>query len=133
MGKLIAGIVICAAASAAIAVAAPAWAVDTDGPKSPIQTQQVYLRETHQVTARAQLIYKLADTDPVAAAGAVEGRAEVVEHSQGLVVYEPASAPVSGKPAVADLKARPASPVHTTTTATVSWTPAPAAPAAHHF
>jgi hypothetical protein len=126
MGKLIAGTVICAA----VAVAPCAWAVGADTPQTlvpaPVQTQQVYLRETQQVTARAQLIYKLADNDPAAEGRAVEGRAEVVEHSQGLVVYEPAAAS-------ADLRPRPASPVHTTTTATVSWTPAPALPAPRNF
>lgn len=117
MRQLIAGIVVCAAASAAALAAA---ASDTP------QTQQVYLRETQQVTARAQLIYKLPDSDPAAVGRAVEGRAEVVERSQGLVVYEPAAAR-------ADLQARPASPVHTTTTATVSWTPARTLPTPHSF
>jgi hypothetical protein len=131
MGKLV--IVICAAAGAVIAVAAPAWAVGFDTLLQPGAPQQVYLRETQQVTARAQLIYKLADNDPAATAGAVEGRAELVEHSQGLVVYEPASASIAGKPALHDLQARPASPVHTTTTATVSWIPAAVLPTPRSF
>ncbi len=117
MGKLIAATVICAA----IAGAAPAWAVGVDTPQDQgQQTQQIYLRETQKVTARAELIYKLADNVSAAHAGAVEGRAEVVERSQGLVVYEPAATPA------ADPQVRPASPVRTTTTATISWTPAPA-------
>jgi hypothetical protein len=119
MGKLILGAVICAA----IAGAAPAWAVGVDTPQDQgQQAQQIYLRETQQVTARAQLIYKLADNVPAA-----QGRAEVVEHSRGLVVYEPAATPA------ADPQVRPASPVHTTTTATVSWTPAPALPTPRDF
>jgi hypothetical protein len=124
MGKLIAGIVICTAAGAAIATAAPAWAVPSETPHD----QQVYLHETQQITARAQLIYRTPEND-----AAVEGRAEVIEHSQGLVVYEPAAAPATGKPAVAELQARPASPVHITTTATVSWAPAAALPAPRSF
>jgi hypothetical protein len=47
MGKLI--LILCAVAGTAIAAAAPAWAVGSDAP----QTQQLYLRETQQVTARA--------------------------------------------------------------------------------
>jgi hypothetical protein len=46
---------------------------------------------------------------------------------------EPAIAPAAGKPAMASLQARPASPVHTTTTATVSWTPAPVLPTPRSF
>ena len=85
MGKLIAGTVICAA----IVGAAPAWAVSVDTPQDQgQQTQQIYLRETQKVTARAQLIYKLADNASTPQPGAVEGRAEVVERSQGLVIYE---------------------------------------------
>ncbi|HLZ76312.1 hypothetical protein [Phenylobacterium sp.] len=123
MGKLIAGTVICAAICTGAAVAAPARAVGVDTPQDQgPQAQQVYLRETQKVTARAQLIYKLADNAPAA-----EGRAEVVERSQGLVVYEPAAAPA------ADPQVRPASPVHTTTTSTVSWTPAPALPTPRSF
>ena len=129
MGKLIAGTVICAA----IVGAAPAWAVSLDTPQDQgQQTQQIYLRETQKVTARAELIYKLADNVSTAQAGAVEGRAEVVERSQGLVVYEPA-APGNSVGAAADPQVRPASPVRTTTTATVSWTPAPTLPAPRRF
>ena len=129
MGKLIAGTLIFAIATAA----APAWAVGVDTPQDQgPQAQQVYLRETQKVTARAQLIYKLADNVPAASGAsvggtAVEGRAEIVERSQGLVVYEPAAAPA------ADPQVRPASPVHTTTTSTVSWAPAPALPAPRSF
>lgn len=137
MGKLITGTAICAAlcAGSALAAAAPVRAIGADSPldQGP-QTQQIYLRETQQVTARAQLIYKLADNDPAAEAGAVEGRAEVVEHSQGLVVYDPPATPAAGaKSGLADPQLRPASPVRTTTTATVSWTPAPALPTPRHF
>jgi hypothetical protein len=103
MGKLFAGIL-------ALAVAAPAWATASDAP----QAGQIYLRDTQQVTARAHLIYK-ADTTQ----SAVEGNAVVVEHSQGLVMV---SADSSG-PGKA-MKGVPASPVRTTTTATVSWAPA---------
>lgn len=124
MGKLIAGTVICAA----IVGAAPAWAVSVDTPQDQgQQTQQIYLRETQKVTARAELIYKLADNASTPQPGAVEGRAEVVERSQGLVIYELAAT------STADPQVRPASPVHTTTTATVSWTPAPTLPAPRHF
>jgi hypothetical protein len=126
MGKLIAATVICAAvcAGSAIAAAAPTRAIGLDTPQDQgPQTQQVYLRETQKVTARAQLIYKLADNVPADQAAAVQGRAEVVERSQGLVVYEPA----------ADPQVRPASPVHTTTTSTVSWTPAPVLPTPRSF
>ncbi|MGZ5987047.1 MAG: hypothetical protein ACXWK7_19135 [Caulobacteraceae bacterium] len=127
MGKLV--VVILAAAGTAIAVTAPAWAVGVDTPQDQgPQAQQVYLRETQQVTARAQLIYKLAGNDPATAgAAAVEGHAERVERSRGLVVYEPAAAPA------ADPQVRPASPVHTTTTSTVSWTSAPALPMPRSF
>ena len=121
MGKLFAGVVVLAAGTA-IAVAAPAWATPTDAPSQ----QQVYLQETQQVTGRAHLIFKLADSSP-----AVEGKAELVEYSQGLVLYEPAVAPAAGQSA--DLKARPASPVHTTTTATVSWAPAKPLPTPRSF
>jgi hypothetical protein len=120
MGKLI--VVICAASAAA---AAPAWAVGSDTP----QVQQVYLRETQQVTARAQLIYKLADNDTAAGNTAVEGQAEVVEHSQGLVVYDPATDPAAS----ASLQAHAASPVRTTTTATVHWAPVPVLPTPRSF
>ena len=121
MGKLFAGVVVFAA-GAGIAVAAPAWATPTDAPSS----QQVYLQETQQVTGRAHLLFKGDDST-----AAVEGKAELVEYSQGLVVYEPSTAPAAGQPA--DLKVRPASPVHTTTTATVSWAPARTLPAPRNF
>ena len=109
MGKLFAGVVVFAAGTV-IAVAAPAWATQTDAPSS---SQQVYLQETQQVTGRARLLFKGDDSVP-----AVEGKAELVEYSQGLV---------------ADLKVRPASPVHTTTTATVSWRPAGTLPTPRDF
>jgi hypothetical protein len=121
MGKLFAGVVVFAAGTA-IAVAAPAWATPTDAPSQ----QQVYLQETQQVTGRAHLIFKGDD-----GAAAVEGKADLIEYSQGLVVYEPSAAPVPGQPA--DLKVRPASPVHTTTTATVSWTAARTLPTPRSF
>jgi hypothetical protein len=116
MGKLFAGIFVLAGA---VLAAAPALAV---APDSQATTQQVYLRETQQITGQADVIYKL-DNGP-----AVEGKAEMVEYSKGLVVYEAAVAPAKGQPAVADLQARPVSPVQTTTTTTVHWAPAKVLP-----
>jgi hypothetical protein len=122
MGKLFIGIL--AAATGVVAIAAPAWAI---APDSQANAQQVYLRETQQITGQADVIYKL-DNGP-----AVEGKAEMVEYSKGLVVYEPAVAPAKGQPAVADLQARPVSPVQTTTTTTVHWAPAKILPTPHSF
>ncbi len=121
MGKLFTGIFVIAGA---VLAAAPALAV---APDTQANTQQVYLRETQQVTGRADVIYKLDN------ASAVEGKAEMVEYSKGLVVYEPAAQPAKGQPAVADLQARPVSPVQTTTTTTVHWAPAKTLPTPHSF
>jgi hypothetical protein len=122
MGKLFIGILV--AATGVAAIAAPAWAI---APDSQPSVQPVYLRETQQVTGRADILYKL-DNGP-----AVEGKAEMVEYSKGLVVYEPAVAPATGQPAVADLQVRPVSPVQTTTTTTVHWAPAKVLPTPHSF
>jgi hypothetical protein len=122
MGKLFNGILV-AATGAVLAAAAPAWASAPDTQAN----QQVYLRETQEVTGRAEVTYKL-DNGP-----AVVGKAEMVEYSKGLVVYEPATAPAKGQPAVADLQARPVSPVQTTTTTTVRWSPARTLPTPHSF
>ncbi len=121
MGKLFTGIFVLAGAALA---AAPALAV---APDTQATTQQVYLRETQQVTGQAEVVYKL-DNGP-----AVEGKAEMVEYSKGLVVYEPAAAPAKGQPAVANLKPRPVSPVETTTTTTVRWSPAGTLPTPRSF
>lgn len=119
MKKLFAGIAICAA----FAAAAPAWAVAPDA----AQTPQIYLRETRQVTAQAHLIFK-----DDSAESAVEGNAVVVEHSQGLVMVSTVGA-TPGVTSLADLRTVPASPVHTTTTATISWTPARASAPSRTF
>jgi hypothetical protein len=102
------------AAVFACALAAPALAAASETAPNP----QLFLRETAQVTARAELVYK-----PSAAEPAVDGKAEVVEHSRGLVVYDPAVA----------TSAKPASPVQTTTTETVSWTPVRTLPTPRSF